>query len=395
MGVRTTVRAGRLAGIPIEINISIIGVAAFVIWTLAFRILPQVDTDASLQVRLIAAVACSALFFVSILGHELGHALVARRHDVQATAITLWLLGGVAKLVRQAPTPKAEFQIAAAGPFTSLLFGLGFAGLAELLSGRPEFRLTWVVLAWLGAVNILLAISNMLPAAPLDGGRVLTAALWKRLGDAERARLISGRCGLVLGVALVVAALIAVIWLGGITIGWTSTLIMGAFLLAAARGEIIGAAVRGRLERLSVNELMTNHPSAVHGSQTIEQFLVTTPPGAGGVARPVVRWDRTPVGYAVPDHLASIVGPERSWTTLADSMIRTDRVHRAWANETAADVLERLDIDERSVVVVHDPETGAEIGTLSDHQLRRTLALPDAWGRLPELEPPDAVPSPA
>lgn len=393
--MRTTVRAGRLAGIPIEINLSIIGVAAFVIWTLAFRILPQVDTDASLNVRLVAAVACTALFFASILGHELGHALVARRHDVQATAITLWLLGGVAKLVRQAPTPRAEFQIAAAGPFASFLFGLGFAGAASLFVDRPNFRLTYVVLAWLGAVNILLAISNLLPAAPLDGGRVLTAALWKRLGDAERARLISARCGLILGAILIVAAVVALVWLGAITFGWVSTLVMGVFLLVAARGEIVGAAVRGRLAKLSVNELMSRYPAAVHGNQTIEQFLTTTPPGGSSVARPVVRWDRTPLGYAVPSHLAEVVGPERSWTTLGDSMIHSERVHRAWSTETAAAVLERLDIDQPGVVVVHDPESGAEIGTLSDEQLRRTLVFPDVWGRLPELVRADTVPTPA
>ncbi len=382
----TTLKAGRLAGIPIEINVSVLGVAFFVVWTIAFQILPRVEPEAAVGLRLLAAITCALLFFVSILGHELGHALVARRHGVQATAITLWLLGGVAKLVRQAPNPKAEFQIAAAGPLASALLGIGFGALAALNSRFLDWRLTFVVMAWLGAVNLLLAVSNLLPAAPLDGGRVLTAAIWKRIGDAEKARLISARCGLILGAGLSVAAVIALVWQRSLTFGWISTFVMGVFLLVAARAEIAGAAIRGRMARTLISQLMTTHPKPVQDSQTIDQFLLTTPPGGFNVAQPVLRWDHRPIGYIVPAHAAEITGAERSWSDISSVMIRPDHAARAWSNETVEQVVDRLDLDTKAVIVVHDPVTGSEIGTMSDGQLRTVLVYPDTWGRLPEMD---------
>ncbi len=379
----TTVRVGRLFGIPFDINLSVLVVAAFVVWSLAFQILPSVHPDTSTAARLGAAVASAALFLVSILGHELGHAMVAKRHDVETMSITLWLLGGVAKLVRQAPTPRAEFQIAAAGPAASALLAGLFAGLTFTANRLTDWLLIPVVLAWLAAINLLLAISNMFPAAPLDGGRVLTAGLWKRMGDAEAARLISARCGLLLGFVLVAAGAVAVA-VSTIGVGWVSVIIMGLFLIVAARSEVIGAAIRGRLNEVTVGELMSSHPASLPAALPVAQFLAATSANPN-VATPLTHWDHTPVGYVIPAQLAGLDPFTTSTARVEAFAVSAEDVPRAWSTEPLARVTERLGDLQPSMVVVHDPTTGLEVGTISAEQFGRALTLPDQWGRLDPL----------
>ncbi len=391
MNFPTSVRVGRIFGVPLQINLSILFVAAFVVWTLAFQVLPSVDTTASATHRIGAAIGCAVLFFLSILGHEVGHALVARRHDVATESITLWFLGGVAKLLRQAPTPKAEFQIAAAGPAASFLMALMFASLWWLTNRFIDQLLIEVVFAWLGAINMLLAISNMFPAAPLDGGRVLTAGLWKRLGDAELARLVSARCGLVLGVVMTIAGAAALI-MGRAGFGWISIAVMGLFLLYSARNEVVGAAIRGRLNRVAVSELMTAYPVAQPGSLSVAHFLAVTAANPQ-VATPLTHWGHQPVAYVVPSHVATMDPFAQSTTTIVEVAVGATDVPRAWSNEPLGHITERLADLQPPIVVIHDPSSGAEVGTISAGQFGQALAIPDVWGRLgaltrlPEVNP--------
>lgn len=381
--IPTTLRVGRLFGIPFDVNLSVLAVAGFVVWSLAFQILPSVHPETTTGARLGAAIASALLFFVSILGHELGHAVVAKRHDVETVSITLWVLGGVAKLVRQAPTPRAEFQIAAAGPATSALLAALFAGLTVAANRFTDWLLIPVVLAWLAAINLLLAVSNMVPAAPLDGGRVLTAGLWKRIGDPEVARLISARCGLVLGFGLVAAGAVAVA-VSTVGVGWVSIIIMGLFLIVAARSEVIGAAVRGRLNEVTIGQLMTSHPPSLPGALPVAQFLAATAANPN-VATPLTHWDHTPIGYVVPADLSGL-DPFTTSTASVDAFsVSAADVPRAWSTEPLARVTERLGDLQPPIVVVHDPVTGVEVGTISAEQFGRALSLPNQWGRLEPL----------
>ena len=370
-----SLRLGRVFGIPIGVNWSIVVVAAAVIGLLSARILPGLYPDASLMARVAFASAGALLFFLSILGHELGHALLARRHDVGVEGITLWLLGGVAKLTRQAPTPRAELQIAVAGPIASFLLGLGFAGAAIAMNRWSDLTLPAAVLAWLAAVNLLLAVSNLLPGAPLDGGRVLTALLWKKVGNAERARLLSARAGFVLGSTFMALGLVQTTWFGQPTGWWT--VMIGAFILTAARSEIRTSAIRHRLSRMQAAELMRLHPPSVPDSISIDQALQ---PGERS-AVPVVRWGAEPIGYVSRSMARDIEEPTRSWTTVGRIMARIDEAPRAWANETLQDILDRAGGDVDHVTVIHEPRHGLTIGTLSRDQLDPLFAPPDFWGR--------------
>lgn len=390
--MKDSLRLGRIAGIPVGVNWSVVVMALAVVALLSAQILPSVYPGTPLLERIGAAIAGALLFFVSILGHEFGHALVARRHGVGTTGITLWVLGGVAKLTRQAPTPRAEFQIAIAGPAASLMFGLIFAGGAIGLNRWTDIVLPPAVAAWLAAVNLLLAVSNLLPGAPLDGGRVLTAALWKKLGDAEHARLLSARCGFVLGVLLGAVGLVQATWLGQMTGWWT--VVVGLFILTAARAEILGAAVRRRLASVRANDLMTSHPTAISDTLTIDQAfgpvgvggLLTSSPAAGQSAGnhtglPVIRWDRSPIGYVAPSMTEGIGLAERSWTTVGQVMATAEHVPRAWKEDSIQTIIDRAGGDIDHVTVVHEASRGESVGTLSRSQIEPLLAAPDFWGR--------------
>ncbi len=372
-------RIGRIAGIPISVNAGLLVLAALFVFSLAIQGFPQVDPTASLRTRLIVATPTVLTILGSILAHELGHAALARRQGVGVLGITLSLLGGYAQLDRQAPTPRAEFLIAAAGPAVNLLIGGVLGGITFVL-----YRLEAIdgivlgALTWLAGINIVLAVLNLFPAAPLDGGRVLTAALWKRLNDAELARILSGRAGLVLGAVLTVVGVVQAVspnWRGLITI------IVGVFLFTGARGEIGTAAIRRRLQQTTTMDLMVTDPPPVADSLTMAELDSFAGSERAGVAFPVIRWSADPIGYVVPAAAASLAGPERSWTTVSELMQATPEVARAWMNEPIDDVLQRLGRDEELLVVVHEPRAGAVVGTLSDTQVRPLFRTPDLWGR--------------
>ncbi len=346
---------------------------------LGLRILPDVDPDAGTAALWLAAAAGMLAFFGSLLAHEFGHAVVARRHDVGVIGLTLWVLGGVAKLTRQAPTPRAEFQIAAAGPLANFacagVFGLAAWGLYD----TDDWRLIGGVCIWLTAVNLLLGVTNLAPGSPLDGGRVLAAILWRRGRSAERARLIAARAGVVLGFVVVTAGLFEALWFGQNTGWWT--ILIGLFIAGAARGDIAGAAVRGRLDATRLDTIMTRHPHPVPDGATVAQFIDWSALQPAPLATPVTRWDNEPLGYVTPSIAHRVDPVSRSWTSIGSVMLPAHLAPRAWNSESVSAILDRLDVQLPVVVVVHDERTQRAIGTVSDQQILQLLAPPDWWGR--------------
>ncbi|MDH4364700.1 MAG: site-2 protease family protein, partial [Acidimicrobiia bacterium] len=309
----STLRLGRVLGIPVEIHWSILGVVALITGNLAIRALPLYAPGTDLRWRLVAALVGVILFFASILAHELGHSLVALGHGVGVSGITLWLVGGMAELDRMVPTARAEARIAAAGPAVSGLLAVFFSAVAVIGYELGAWRLAVAVAAWLGFVNLIVGVFNLAPAAPLDGGRILTAALWRRMGDAERARVLAGRCGLVLSVLLVLGGVVQLMTVGLLE-GWVMA-VVGLFVFQAARTEIRSAVVRGRLRSTPVAALAAASPPSLPDSTSVLQLGRWAGEGASrDTAYPVVRWGLEPVGYVVPGALASIPPAQQSWT---------------------------------------------------------------------------------
>ena len=193
-------RLGKIAGIPVGLNWSVLFVFALLAWELAGLVLPHVQPGHPVALYWVAGTVTTVLFFGSLLAHEAAHALVAKHHGIAVRSITLWLFGGVSELGGEALTPGVEFRIAVVGPLTSFAVAL-VAGAGSLLlhDGSGTAAVVAAALGWLAWINVLLGGFNLMPAAPLDGGRILRAALWHRSGDRVRATLTSSRCGEVFG----------------------------------------------------------------------------------------------------------------------------------------------------------------------------------------------------
>jgi Zn-dependent protease len=185
--VTASLRFGRIAGIPVGASWSALLIAGLIAWSLAGSVLPAEVPGLAPAACWLAGLAGAGLFLGSLLAHEVGHALVARRAGLRVRGITLWLLGGVALLEDEPATPGDELRVALVGPAVSLALAVAFGlvAVAGSLLARPTAVV--FVLAWLAVGNAALAVFNLLPAAPLDGGRVLRGLLWRRHGSRVRA----------------------------------------------------------------------------------------------------------------------------------------------------------------------------------------------------------------
>jgi Zn-dependent protease len=284
--MRATFRLGRVAGIPIGVHWSLLVIAALLTTSLAGSLLPAVLPNAEGSYWA-AALLAAGIFFASILAHELAHALVARRFGQKVEDITLWILGGVARLGSEAPSPRAEALVALAGPGTSLLLGGGFLGVGSLLHALGGESLLAVVLVWLGAINVLLAVFNALPGSPLDGGRVVSAIVWKRTGDRHRGHIAGARAGRVVGGALMALGLANIVL--GIGFGTLWTAFIGWFIFDASRAEELAARATRALEGRRVRDLMTPSPPEIGAWLTAGDVRASAPPPAHPHRRFVVR----------------------------------------------------------------------------------------------------------
>ncbi len=235
--MRQSLRLGHLAGINVGIHWSIGLIAAILTVSLAGTILPGSAPGYAGAAYFVAAVATTGLFLASIVAHELGHSVVAQNNGIGVKSITLFALGGVATLESEPKTPGVAAKIALAGPAVSVAVGVAalLTAAAAGFIGASPLAITGLV--WLGVVNLVLAVFNMLPAFPLDGGRVLQAALWKRQGDQHRATISAATVGRYLGWGLVFLGL----WqfTQGAAGLWTA--FIGIFVIGTARAEEIRA----------------------------------------------------------------------------------------------------------------------------------------------------------
>ncbi len=197
--------------------------------------------------------------------------MVARRNGVDVESIVLWLLGGAAQLRSEPTTPRADFRIAVVGPLTSLVLAVGFGAVGMIASLLGAEGLPIGVLAYLAGTNLLLAIFNLLPAAPLDGGRVLRAALWRWRGDREQASVAAARAGQVFGFVLIGLGLLQVLAAGGIGGLWLA--LIGWFLVNAATAEEQQARLSSRLSGVRVGDVMSGPPVVADGSLTLDEFI--------------------------------------------------------------------------------------------------------------------------
>lgn len=252
-----------LSGFPIYIHASWILIAVLIAWTLATAWFPQAEPELPARLHWVMGIAGALGLFASVVLHELGHAWVGRRLGIHVRDITLFVFGGVAAMEGEPPRPKAELLMALAGPATSVLLGLLALGLvaAGRLVGASPVELG--VVEYLGWVNLALAAFNLLPAFPLDGGRVARAALWARHGDLRRATKTMSKLGQGLGTGLLAAGVATIVFSSVVAGIWW--VLLGLFLRAAARQSweqhVLQSSLRGGLVRDFLHEdLVTVDP---------------------------------------------------------------------------------------------------------------------------------------
>jgi Zn-dependent protease/CBS domain-containing protein len=266
--MHTDVRLGSIGGVEIGLNWTWLIVVGLITWSLAAEVFPVTNRGLDSEAYIAMALAATLLYFASLLLHELAHALQARREGMEVSGITLWAFGGVARFNGTFPSAAAEFRVAFAGPLVTLLLSVAFLTAATLLSLPAAVD---AVISWLGRMNLLLFAFNMLPALPLDGGRVLHAILWKARGSLAWATRVAARIGVLFGglmIALGAAIALEVDFVSGV---WLS--LIGWFVMAAAQAESSTMAAREALSGLHVSDAMVRHPVTVHADQTLRDVI--------------------------------------------------------------------------------------------------------------------------
>jgi Zn-dependent protease len=315
---------------------------------------------------LLAAAFGVIAFFASILIHELSHAVVARRFGVSTTSIELWGLGGIARLDHEPRTPKAEGWIAAAGPLASLAIGVVSFGSALALSRAGAADGVVKVLAWLGLVNAALAVFNLLPGAPLDGGRIVRAVRWARHGNRYRAMREAGHAGRIIGWGL------GALGLSLMLSGWPGLWIAftGLFIAVNARGEIAFADVSERLDGVKVGEL-TWFGVAETGADMDADSMIWQRSRLGGAGAVAVRGDDGELdGLVLEDQLWAVPAEQRPWVMLTSLMAPFSRLAQADPDDDLASVLPRLNPLRPIVTVWRD---GRLLGVVPPKALRQKL----------------------
>jgi Zn-dependent protease/CBS domain-containing protein len=357
---------GRIGGVEVRINWSWLVIFALIVWTLADGVFPSTNPGLSGNTHLAMAIVAALLFVVSILLHELGHAWEARREGLEVDGITLWLFGGVSQFKGGFPSAGAEFRIAIAGPLVSLVLGVVFvliaiAGLPSAVDG---------VAAWLGYINLALLVFNLIPALPLDGGRVLRAALWQSKGDLGWATRVGTDIGRVFGYLFIGLGLAMFIFQGSFSGAWLA--FIGWFLLQAATAEARYIATEAALHGLRVRDLMVRDPVTVDGDLTVGQFMDEVARSRRFTTYPVVDGGR-PIGLLAFGSVAALPRSEWDSRRVREAMLPLDRVPQLTEDETAIDALTALSspTSNRGLVV----ENGHLAGLLSITDLTRALEL--------------------
>jgi len=376
--MKQTLRLGRLAGIPVGVHWSVLIIMVLLAQGLAMTVLPGSAPGLGAGTYWVVAVAAAVLFLASLLAHELAHALVARHYRMRVERVTLWLLGGVAELGGQPPTARVDLRVAAVGPLTSLAASAAFFGAA--LAGGGVLPQVWVAaLVWLALINVVLAVFNLLPAAPLDGGRVLRALLWRLWNDQARAQMAAARSGRFLGGTLIALGIAEILLTG--TLGGIWLALVGWFLTTAATAEAQAVLLTTRLAGVAVRAAMNTRSVVAEANQSVQTFLNTIAGRSRQRTFPVIDEAGQPVGAVTLAMLARVPAPRRPVTAIGDL---TTAAATVGADRPLADVASVAGASPVPLLVV---DRGVLVGVLDAADVARavdlaTLGLPPAPGRV-------------
>lgn len=397
MSARGPFLIGKVFGFDVRLHPSLVIVFALVVIGLGAGAFPAWHPNWSASLIWLTALGAAVLFFMSVLAHELSHALVARGFGLRVHSITLFLFGGIANIEDDCDTPTHEAVMAGVGPLVSIALGVAFTALASVLTAAsvgsmsdPELAFRHAgplatLAGWLGPVNIVIGLFNLLPGYPLDGGRILRATAWAVTGDLVAATRLASRAGQALGTLFVLAGFAMALGLRlpllgtGFSAGLWLALI-GWFLNSAARSSYERVRLRGVLEHVSVQQLMRRLPPAINAdadvSTLVRDFIL---PSAEDVV-PVVSSGRI-VGLVRVEDVGALDRNEWPERRVAQVCRSFDTLPVLAPSQTAYDAIRLLSgSSEKDLGVVPVVRDGTIVGLVGRHELERWLQL-DSHGR--------------
>lgn len=341
---------GRVAGIPVGVNYSWFVVFVMVASLMALYYFPWRYPDGSTAIYWVLGFAASLLFFASVLAHEIAHGVMAQRRGIPVKEITLFFLGGVSRITREPSQPASELVMASVGPLSSLVLAAVFALI--WLPTRNTVEALAAMSLWLSLINLALAVFNMIPGFPMDGGRVLRAAIWSRQGDYMRATRIATLAGEVVGYLVILGGVATAVvvdpWIRGV---WL--VFIGLFLRVAASSSYKQELLRNRLRAILAQDAMTSDcrsiPASTRVEETLRDYFVPEGPGfllVGGLDGPD--------GVLTEDDARRVSRKKRALVAVSDAMTPVERLAVLSPGDNGLAILERMDELNSDVCLVLD-----------------------------------------
>lgn len=369
MPTTSGLRIGRILGIPIYIHASWVIIFVLITMSLAMQFTQQHPQWTPAQ-HWTLGILTSLLFFASVLFHELSHSVVAKFYKIRVASITLFVFGGVSRIGKDAPTPAQEFNIAFAGPLSSAFLALAFYSITRFV---PKDQMAGALADWLWQTNLALAVFNLLPGFPLDGGRVFRALVWGITKDFARATRIAGASGKLVAYAMIVLGIWFALGKGQLTSGlWFA--FIGWFLLNAAQESVTQLAVRETLSGLHAVDVMSHEVPTVPRDISLEEYgheVART----GRRCHLVVSDDRL-VGMMNVHGLNSVPREEWPHTSVQAVMIPREKILWAKPEEPLLGLLERLlaaDVNQMPVVTGTENDGAHIIGMVTRDSILRVM----------------------
>jgi Zn-dependent protease len=374
---------GSLFGIDICLDSSLVIIFVLIVYMLGTGVFPEWHPDWEDTTRWLVALAAGVLFFASLLAHELAHSLMSRRFGVEVRRITLFLFGGMAEMEDEPREPRAEFLVAIVGPATSLALGLLFSligtymagpDFADLLTEDREAALASLspvatLLLWLGPVNTVLGIFNLVPGFPLDGGRVFRAMMWWLTGDLHRATRLASDAGRLFGWMLIILGVVQAV--SGMLLQGLWLVLIGWFLSNAASTSYRMLILRDLLEGVSARDMMRSHFGSISAQMRVADFVENHLMQSPQLLWPVLEEEHL-IGLVTLEEVRKVPPGDREVTPIGQVM-RTDLGALTLEPETEARrAFELLDAGGMPRAVV---EGGRVLGLLSAADAAKWLVL--------------------
>ena len=371
-------RIGRILGIPIYVHASWMIIFVLITMSLAMQFTQEHPQWTSVQ-HWAVGIATSLLFFASVVFHELSHSMVARIYKIRVISITLFVFGGVARIGREPAKAMQEFNIAIAGPIASLFLAAGFYSLTLFF---PYAQMTGALAVWLWQTNAALALFNLLPGFPLDGGRIFRAVVWGVTKDFSRATKVAGMSGKIVAYGMIVFGA----WMGMTRGQWTSGLwlaFIGWFLLNAAQESVAQVAIRETLSGLHAADVMSHEVPTVPRNMSLEEYGQEVA-RTGRRCHLVTTEDRL-VGMINVHALNSVPRDEWAHMSVQGVMIPREKVLWARPEEPLLGLLERLvsaDVNQMPVVSDTGNDGAHIIGMITRDSILRVMQARSEVGSL-------------